>query len=195
MARAAAVIRAGGLVAFPTDTLYALAADPFNQVAVGAVFDAKGRVSGQPMPLVAADVAQIHLQIGPLPALARRLAERFWPGPITMLMNAPGPLAPAVTGGTGRIGVRVPEHAVARAFCLACASVLVATSANPSGQPATSSPDDVEASLGAKIDMLLDSGRTPGGPPSTIVDATGTEVRLVRAGAISWERIETCLHG
>ena len=102
-------------------------------------------------------------------------------------------LAAGVTGGTDRVGVRVPAHEVARGLCRTCASALVATSANPSGQAASFDPEEVAASLGSAIDMLLDGGRTPGGPPSTIVDATGAEPRLVRAGAVRWEDIQTCL--
>ena len=146
--RAAAVIRAGGLVAFPTDTLYGLAADPFNADAVARVFAAKGRGAERALPLIAADEAQIARQLGRLPPLAGALAERFWPGPLTLLIAAPPTLAAAVTGGTGRVGVRVPAHDVARALCRASDSVLTATSANLSGDPATDDPDAVAASLG-----------------------------------------------
>lgn len=193
VARAAAVIRAGGLVAFPTDTLYGLAADPFSASAVRRVFDAKGRPADRSVPLVAADAAQVASQIGPQTSTARRLADRFWPGPLTILMRAPGGMAADVSSGTGKVGVRVPAHAVARELCRSAESVLVATSANPSGSAATTNPDEVAASIGASIDMLIDSGPTPGGQPSTIVDATGDEVQLVRAGAIPWEVIDTCL--
>ena len=180
-------------MAFPTDTLYGLAADPFDPAAVSRVFDAKGRPSERAMPLVAADAAQVVSQIGPLTASARKLADRFWPGPLTILLKAPRGLAAGVTSGTDRVGVRVPAHAVARGLCRTCASALVATSANPSGQAATSDPEEVAASLGSAIDMLLDGGRTPGGLPSTVVDATGAEPRLVRTGAVRWEDIQTCL--
>ena len=189
------MIRAGGLVAFPTDTLYGLAADPFNPSAVRRVFEAKGRPADRAMPLVAADAAQVVEQIGPLTPLARRLADRFWPGPLTILVPAWRAIAVDVSGGTGRVGVRVPAHRVARDFCRSSASALVATSANVSGRTASTDPNDVAASIGTAIDMLIDSGPTPGGQPSTIVDATGQQVRLVRAGAISWEDIEACLRG
>ena len=191
--RAAAVVRAGGLVAFPTDTLYGLAADPFNADAVARVVAAKGRGAGQAMPLVAADEAQIARQLGRLPPRARVLAGHFWPGPLTLLIEAPPTLAAPVTGGTGRVGVRVPAHDVARALCRASGSVLTATSANLSGRPATDDPDAVAASLGGDVDVLVDAGRAPGGQPSTIVDVTGSELRCVRAGAIPWEEIEASL--
>jgi L-threonylcarbamoyladenylate synthase len=192
--RVAAVIRAGGVVALPTDTLYGLAADPFNAPAVRRVFLVKGRTSGRALPLVAADVAQINAQLGLLPPLALALAEGFWPGPLTLLVPASGALAADVTGGTGRVGVRVPAHAVARGLCRACGSVLTATSANLSGRPASNDPDDVARSLGSELDVLLDAGKAPGGPSSTIVDVTGVEPQLVRAGAIPWEEVRTCAH-
>jgi L-threonylcarbamoyladenylate synthase len=192
--RAAAVIRAGGLVALPTDTLYGLAVDPFNADAVARVFAAKGRGSDQPLPLIAADEAQIEDQLGRLPPLAAALAGRFWPGPLTLLMAAPRTLAAAVTGGTGRVGVRVPAHDVARALCRASGSVLTATSANVSGEAATDDPDAVARSLAEHVDLLVDAGRSAGGQPSTIVDVTGSELRLVRAGAIPWEEIKPSVH-
>jgi L-threonylcarbamoyladenylate synthase len=98
-----------------------------------------------------------------------------------------------VSAGSGRVGVRVPAHEVARALCRAAGTVLTATSANRTGDDPTNDPDVVDASLGLVIDVLLDAGRTPGGAPSTIVDVGGDEPRLVRAGAISWEEVRTCL--
>jgi L-threonylcarbamoyladenylate synthase len=143
--------------------------------------------------LVAADAEQIVSMVGPLPALAVKLAAEFWPGRLTLLLTAPARFAESVSGGTGRVGVRVPDHAVARGLCRSAGSVLTATSANISGQPASNDPDVVAASIGADVDVLVDAGKTAGGPPSTIVDVTGPEVRLVRAGAISWEQVQACL--
>jgi L-threonylcarbamoyladenylate synthase len=192
VAQAAAVVARGGVVALPTDTLYGLAADPFDARAVARVFEAKGRADTQPLPLVAADEAQVERCLGALPAPGRRLAARFWPGPLTLLVAAPPSLAPAVTAGTGRVGVRVPAHDVTRALCRAADRPLTATSANRSGQPATADPDEVARAMGGVVDLLLDAGRTPGGPPSTIVDVSEARVRLVREGAIAWDEIETC---
>lgn len=191
LAEAAAVIRAGGLVAFPTDTLYGLGADPFNPAAVDHVFVAKGRAAGRALPLVAADEEQVVSQLGPIPPLAHMLAERFWPGPLTILIAADAALPSAVTGGMARVAVRVPAHPVARSLCRAANSVLTATSANPSGETATNDPGAVAVALASFVDLLLDAGRTAGGPPSTIVDVTGAEPRLVRAGAIPWEAIQS----
>ena len=194
LALAVNAIRAGGVVALPTDTLYGLAADPFDAAAVGRVFAAKGRGAGRALPLVAADRAQVEALLGALSPTAARLADGFWPGPLTLLVPAPDRLVAEVTAGTRRVGVRVPAHAVARALCRACRTVVTATSANLSGQPALADPDAVAAALGARIDVLIDAGPCPGGAPSTIVDVSETPPRLVREGAIAWQEVQTCLH-
>jgi L-threonylcarbamoyladenylate synthase len=190
---AATWIRRGGLVALPTDTLYGLAADPFSNAAVIRLFEAKGRAAERALPLIAADSAQVDAHLGRLSPEAERLAARFWPGPLTLLLAAPSAVALAVTSGTGAVGVRVPADEVARRICAACGHPVTATSANISGQPATADPDEVERSLGDRIDLLIDAGPTRGGAPSTIVDVTGASATLVRLGAIPWEDIQLCL--
>ena len=187
------IIHAGGVVGMPTDTFYGLAADPFRADAVARVFAAKGRPAELALPLIAADPAQVEALIGGLPPMARALAGRFWPGPLTLVLAAPPTIAAEVTGGGGTVGVRVPAHDVACALCRACGRVLTATSANVSGEPASADPDEVERAIGSRIDLLLDAGRTAGGSPSTIVDATGSTPRLVRAGAIAWDEVLACL--
>jgi L-threonylcarbamoyladenylate synthase len=191
--QAAGVIRDGGLAAIPTDTLYGLAAHAFDGTAVARVFLAKGRGSERALPLVAASTSQVVRYFGALPPLAARLADRFWPGPLTVLLRVPADLPPVVTGGLDRVGVRVPAHLVTTALCGAAGVPLTATSANVSGQPPTDDPDAIERALGGTIDLLVDAGRTPGGPASTIVDATGAAPRLVRAGAVAWEEVEACV--
>jgi len=121
--------------------------------------------------------------------MAGRMAARFWPGPLTLLVAAPASLARDVTGGTGKVGVRVPANDVARAICAMAGRPVTATSANISGEAATADPDEVERTLGHRIDLLIDTGLTPGGAASTIVDATGAEPVLIRAGAIPWQDI------
>ncbi|MBI3401941.1 MAG: threonylcarbamoyl-AMP synthase [Acidobacteria bacterium] len=190
---AAMWIGRGGLIALPTDTLYGLAVDPFRADAVGRVFAAKGRDADRALPLIAAGTDQVVASLGPLSPLAAVLAARFWPGPLTLLVAAPPRLAPDVTG-TGTVGVRVPAFEVARAVCAACGHPVTATSANRSGEPATADPDVVERTLGDRLDFLLDAGPTPGGAPSTIVDVTAAEPRLVRAGAIAWDDVIACLN-
>jgi L-threonylcarbamoyladenylate synthase len=187
--RAAAVLREGGIAAIPTDTLYGLAVDPFDPAAVAKLFTIKNRAIEKAVPLVASDLDQVRSRIGALPTIAERLANHFWPGPLTLVVLAPAALAPDVTGGQGTVGIRIPAHEVTRALCAAAGTPLSATSANISGRPATDDPDVVAAELGARIDVLVDAGRTAGGAPSTIVDVTGGEPRLIRAGAIEWHAV------
>jgi L-threonylcarbamoyladenylate synthase len=190
--QAADAIRAGGCIALPTDTLYGLAVNPFDATAVEKLFAVKGRESGRAVALIAADAEQVVERVGPLPPTARALATRFWPGPLTLILPAPRDLVPAVSSD-GTVGVRVPDHAVARALCRAAGFPLTATSANISGGAATSSPDVVAGILADRIDLLVDAGPTPGGSPSTLVDVTGPAPRLVRAGAVAWADIQSCL--
>jgi L-threonylcarbamoyladenylate synthase len=184
----------GGLVALPTDTLYGLAADPFSADAIARVFAVKGRSAERALPLIASETSQVAEHLSRLSDTAQQLVDRFWPGPLTLLVPAPAALARDATGGTGKVGVRVPADVVARAICAEAGRPITATSANISGEPATPDPDEVERSLGDHLDLLIDTGRTHGGSPSTIVDVTGVEPVLVRAGAISWDDIQACLH-
>ncbi len=193
MEEAAKWILAGRVVAIPTDTLYGLAADPWSATAVDALFAAKNRPAERAIPLIAADRLQVEATLGTLSPLALRLAEQAWPGPLTLVVAAPPGLAPPITGGRGTVGVRVPNHDVARAIARFVGRPITATSANLSGEPATDDPDRVEAALDDRIEMLVDVGRTAGGPPSTIVDVTGAAPTLVRAGAVPWDLIERWL--
>jgi L-threonylcarbamoyladenylate synthase len=188
VAQAAAVVRQGGIVAYPTDTLYGLAADPRDPRAVARLFAVKERPSDHAIPLVAADEAAAA-QAGRLTPLTLKLAARFWPGPLTLLVRADERLAPAVHGGTRLVGVRVPDSRVARALARAAGGLITATSANRSGAAATADPDDLERLGASGLDLLLDAGLAPGGPPSTIVDVTAEPPLLVRPGAVPWERV------
>lgn len=192
IAQAAALIQRGGTVVIPTDTFYGVAADPRNAQAVRRIFSAKGRPDGRPLLLVAADLEQVERVVGAVSAGARRLAQSFWPGPLTMLFRAPSGLAEAVTAGSGRVGIRVPAHAATRAVCAAAGFAVTATSANLSGEPATGDPAALSASLLAEVDALLDGGATPGGGASTIVDVVDTAPRLIRDGVIPWPQVEAC---
>lgn len=183
----AAALRNGAIVAFPTDTFYGLAVDPRNEQAVARLYGLKGRSAASALTLIAADAAQAAQAAAFGPA-ARRLAARWWPGPLTIVAQAQ-PVIPSTTLAGGRtVGVRVPDHAVARSIARALGFCITATSANLSGQPAAVSASDVSASL-PDVDLVVDAGTTRGGAPSTIVDATTEEVRLVRAGAIPWELV------
>ena len=189
LAIAAAMIARGGVVALPTDTLYGLAVDPRLDAAVASLYRVKKRNADQPLSVVAADEAQVEQCVGPLRDAARRLARRFWPGPLTLVIEAAPGLAAALHSPTGRVAVRVPAHAIAREVAARAGFVLTATSANRSGCPPAATADEVEVALGSLVDLLLDAGPAPGGAPSTVIDATGPVPVLLRAGAVTWERV------
>jgi len=193
VSRAAALVRAGGIVAYPTDTFYALAANPASVAAVLQLYRIKGRQVDQAIPLIAANIEQLEACAGTLGRLARILVERFWPGPLTIVIPAWDGLVDAVHAGTGTVAVRVPAHPAARALAAACGWPITSTSANRSGDPALTTPEAVRLALGPDLDAIVDGGTSPGGQSSTIVDVTGREPRLVRAGAVPWDRVLECL--
>ena len=188
LVRAAAIIERGGVVAYPTDTLYGLAADPRQPSAIDRLRAVKARPAERAIPLIAADVADVTFA-GALTPLAGRLAHAFWPGPLTLLLPAAAGLAEGVTSGTGTVGVRVPASEVARALARAAGGLITSTSANRSDEPATCEPRDLVRLAQWGLDALVDAGASPGGQPSTIVDATGAQPRLVRPGAVPWDRV------
>ncbi len=191
--RAADIVLAGGVVAYPTDTLYGLAADPRNATAIRRLFEVKERGPDQAIPLIAASADQVEATLGRLTPVARRLAAAFWPGPLTIVIPGPAGIVAAARSADGTIAVRVPDHAVACLLAEKNAFPITSTSANVSGQAPTAEPEAVIRSLAARIDAIVDAGRSPGGLPSTIVDATGAVARLVRAGVVPWDRVLECL--
>ena len=189
LAGAAHVLSHGGLVIFPTDTLYGLAADPRDPAAIDRVFLLKGRAAGQALPLIAADLDQIERSLGDISEATRQLARHFWPGPLTLIVGAGPHVAAAALGDAGTVAVRVPAHAVARGLSGSLGFPVVATSANRSGSPAPATADAAVEALGGGVDVVLDAGPVAGGAASTIVDARGDDVRLLRAGAIPFSRV------
>jgi L-threonylcarbamoyladenylate synthase len=188
IAQAADVVRAGGVVAYPTDTLYGLAIDPGSETAAARLFAVKERDPASAIPLVASSVEQAALtgRFGPDEV---RLARAFWPGPLTIVVPAASALARWIAAADGTVGIRVPAHAVARALADRFGACITATSANRSGRPAAATADDAAATLGDRIDAVLDAGPVPGGPPSTIVVVRGGVPKLLRTGAVAWDRV------
>jgi len=182
---AARVLRAGGLVAFPTETFYGLGANALDPEAVARVFRAKGRPADKPLLVLVGSVAMVSRVALVIPPLAGRLIARHWPGPLTLVLPARPELPDALTAGTGTIGVRLPGHPIARALVQAAGVPLTAPSANPHGGPSPRAAGEVLAALGERVDVVLDGGPTTGGPPSTVLDVTRTPARLVRAGAVT----------
>jgi len=189
LAPAAEWLRSGGVVAYPTDTLYGLAVDPASASAVDALYAVKGRPAASAIPLLAASFEQVEEWFGALQGQTAILARAFWPGPLSLILDAPPAFAPAVHAGTFTVAVRVPAHALARALAHAAGYPITSTSANLSGQPAVASPSALGAVADDERVFVIDAGQTPGGPPSTIVDARGDALSLVRDGAIAWERV------
>jgi L-threonylcarbamoyladenylate synthase len=187
IAEAVEVLRGGGVVAYPTDTLYGLAVDPANDTAVRRLFDLKGRDAAAAIALIAADAAQAEHagQFGPV---ERRLATAFWPGPLTIVVPAADTLS-RLLAPRGTLGVRVPAHAVARALAQQFGECITATSANRSGATAPASAAGVLGAFPDGVDLVLDGGAVQGGAPSTIVEVIDGRLTLHRAGAIAWDRV------
>jgi L-threonylcarbamoyladenylate synthase len=188
IARAAAALTAGGIVAYPTDTFYGLAIDPRNPAAVEKLFAAKGRDPQQASPLIAANVTQAEESVE-FNAASRALAARFWPGPLSLVLAARPIVRRTALGGLKSAAIRVPAHPIARALARAAGFCITATSANRSGKPPAQSALEIDVALLEHIDVLIDGGPAPGGSPSTIVDLTDGAPRLVRAGAIAWDHV------
>jgi L-threonylcarbamoyladenylate synthase len=182
---AASVLRAGGLVAFPTETFYGLGAHALDEAAVARVFRVKGRPGDKPLLVLVDSLAMVEQVARDVPARARRLMRRHWPGALTLVLPAQPGLPEALTAGTGTIGVRLSGHLVARALVTAAGAPVTAPSANPHGVASPRAADEVVALLGDRLDLVLDGGHTPGGPASTVLDLTRTPAVVLRVGAIA----------
>jgi tRNA threonylcarbamoyl adenosine modification protein (Sua5/YciO/YrdC/YwlC family) len=184
---AADMIRRGLVVAYPTDTLYGLAVDPRNAGAVQRLYELKGRAETSALTLIAADLTHVRAA-GEMTPEAERLAARWWPGPLTIVVRARGILAREMLAGGPTVGIRIPDHAVAIALAHDAGFPITATSANRSGATAASNAAAIEAAL-PDVDAIVDGGATRGGAPSTIVDASVTPVSLLREGVVPWAKV------
>jgi L-threonylcarbamoyladenylate synthase len=191
--RAAAVLRAGGLVAFPTETVYGLGADALDGAAVRRIFEAKGRPANNPLIVHVADVATVAAAAAEWPAVAARLAEQFWPGPLTLVLPRAVAVPDAVTAGGPTVGVRFPAHPVAQALIKASGVPLAAPSANRSTQLSPTRAEHVLRDLDGRIEMILDGGPTPGGLESTVLNLTTSPPHLLRPGLVTPEEIEAVI--
>jgi L-threonylcarbamoyladenylate synthase len=177
-------LAAGQLAALPTETFYALAAHPFHEAALRRLFAAKGRSADKPVLVLVSGPEMLPRLVASVSEVAARLMERFWPGPLTILMPALPGLPRALTANTGVVGVRQPAHGPVCRLIEALGWPVTGTSANRAGEPALITAGQVEKHLGREIALIVDAGPCPGGLPSTIVDAASQPPRLVRAGAI-----------
>ena len=186
---AASELSYGGLVAYPTDTLYGLAVAPCNASAVDRIYSMKSRSPLAPLPLIAANVEQIRECVKSLSPLSCQLADRFWPGPLTLIYDAGETLAPAMLAGGKTVAVRVPAHPVAMGIARVFGHPITATSANLTGVEPVNDASAMAKELSDDLSIILDGGPTLGGLPSTIVDARGLQPMLIREGIVPWERV------
>jgi L-threonylcarbamoyladenylate synthase len=182
----------GGLIAFPTDTVYGVGAGAFDGKAVEAIYVAKDRPLEKAIPVLVGDAVDLEKVGVNIPDTAHKLATRFWPGPLTILVPKRVDLPESVSA-TETVGVRVPDHEVARKL-LRAAGPLAVTSANISGAQSPVTAQEVYEQLAGRIALIIDGGRTPGGVPSTLVDCTMPELKILREGPISLEELLSALH-
>ncbi|HEX6534737.1 MAG TPA: L-threonylcarbamoyladenylate synthase [Gemmatimonadaceae bacterium] len=188
--RAAAVLRRGGLVAFPTETVYGLGADALNADAVRRIFAAKGRPEFNPLIVHVADIAGARALASRWPDLAQRLAEAFWPGPLTLVVPRRPRVPDVVTAGLDTVAIRSPSHPVARALITAAGLPIAAPSANRFTELSPTRAHHVQRSLGDRVDVIVDGGATTVGIESTVVDVSGDSPVLLRPGGISTDELE-----
>ncbi len=192
---ALAVLREGGVVAFPTDTVYGVGADPLREEAVAALFQAKGRPAEKAIPLLLSEASQMEAVAREVPAAAEILARRFWPGPLSLVLRAREEVPPLVRAGGDTVALRMPAHPVALRLIAAFGRPLAVTSANLSGHPSPATAEEVLAQLQGRIPLLVDGGRCPGGEPSTVLDLTVDPPRVLRPGPVTWDEVQSCLRG
>lgn len=193
LAHAGEILRAGGLVAYPTETVYGLAASAFNSESITRVFEAKGRPQGQPLPVQIAGVAEVEMLARDVPQAAQTLIVDFFPGPLTLVLRRQPSVSLLITGGEDTVGLRMPDHVVALGVLRAFGGPLVCPSANLTGRRASMSASDVLEDLDGQIDLVLDGGPTTDRTPSTVLDVTTQPAKLIREGKISRAALEAYL--
>lgn len=192
---AAGLIRRGNVVGVPTDTVYGLAADPFNLAAVARIYEIKGRPERKALPILVGSLDQVEPLAGDIPDSFFALAERFWPGPLTLVIDAASRVPLKVTGNTGRIAVRHPKSPIACALVAATGHPLTGTSANISGFAACASAEQVVKQMGNRLPLVLDGGDSKALLASTVVDLRGDRWTLLREGPISEEQVRKVIEG
>jgi L-threonylcarbamoyladenylate synthase len=188
--RISETITRGGVIAFRTDTFYGLGADPFNREAVRTIKQIKGREGDKPILIVISELDQTGRLINDETRSFHQLAEKFWPGPLTLIGKAAPMVPEEITAGTGTVGVRLPGDDKVRALIRECGGTLTATSANPSHKPPAKTAQEVYQYFGEKIELIVDGGRAQTDQPSTVVDVSGVEPGLIREGVIAWAEIQ-----
>ena len=191
--KAVAVIRSGGVIVFPTRSLYGLGADGMNPEAVARIYRLKGRAPVKPLPLLVASLAQAEALIAPPTPAASRLMQYFWPGRLTLVMAAATGCPAHLTAGSGKIGIRQAGHPIAAAITAALGAPLTATSANLAGEPGCRRIDDLDPHLREKVELVIDGGRLKGNRPSSVVDVSVDPPVMLREGAVSEAMLLTAM--
>jgi len=187
--KASATIKKGGLIAYPTETFYGLGVKFDNIATLKKLYGTKHRSWNKALPLIIGEMRQLELIVSSVTCSAEKLAEKFWPGPLTLLLSAKPDISEYITANTGKIAVRIPGESFALELAQSLEFPITATSANISGSPPADNADDVLRYFRNALDLVIDCGNSPGGKPSTIVDASEEKIRVVRAGVISTEDI------
>jgi L-threonylcarbamoyladenylate synthase len=182
---AARIIKSGGLVIFPTRTLYGMGVDALNPVAVNQLFEAKQRPADKPVSVLVKSISAVWSLVDEIPSLAEELMKKFWPGRMTIVFKAGKRVPSTLTANTGKIGIRVPEHPVAVKLVNALDFPVTGTSANFSGHPGAYQVADLPAELSQQVGLILDAGQLNGGVGSTVVDVTTSPPTILREGAVS----------
>jgi L-threonylcarbamoyladenylate synthase len=190
---AAKIVANGGIIAFRTDTLYGLGADPFNRDAVQRIKQLKGREEAKPILIVISDREQVDRFVSGSSRTFDLLAMTFWPGPLTLICKASAEVPEEITAGTETVGLRLPGDDKVRLLVQACGGALTATSANPAHQDPAKSAQEVFTYFGDAVDLIVDGGAAGTDQPSTVVDVCGDEPRLVREGVIPWSKIQSAI--
>ena len=185
-----ALLKNGGVIAYPTDTVYGLGAGMEFRQAVERVYQIKERPMSMPLPLLIADIAQLDNLTESVSETANTLIKQFWPGGLTLVFKAIPGVPEIITAGANTVAIRIPAHPVALALIRGLGMPLVGTSANLSGKASALTADEVGEQIGDRIDMVVDGGRCPGGIESTIIDVSGEKPKILRAGAITEQEIE-----
>jgi L-threonylcarbamoyladenylate synthase len=188
------LLQDGGIVAFPTDTAYGLGADPFNSAAIDGIFTLKGRAEGKPILLLVDSLAMAESVIQPNRTLYR-VAEKFWPGPLTIIAPAVAPLPANITAGTGTVGIRWPAASFATTLTQRFGKPITATSANRSGMPAAITAAEVRAQLAESLNALIDGGSLPSRAGSTVLDITSDPPTVLRDGPVTFEQLADFFKG
>jgi L-threonylcarbamoyladenylate synthase len=189
--RAVRIILDGGMVAFPTESFYGLGVDAMGKESVERLFRIKARDQGQPILILIPSLETLGNYAAAVPKVARELMKAFWPGGLTLVFEATGQVLPLLTGGTGKIGVRLSSHPVAALLARTLGSPITGTSANLSGYPPARSAGKVARDLGKQVDLIVDGGRTPEGKASTVLDVTVDPPVVLREGMISRKALES----